>query len=290
MSPPGPPNPHDDRPRMAEALASLKEGLRDTADPLYDSWKLRPRPSTSLAGEAPPEMPPRVNRPAPSPVTEIEIDISIDGTPDQTPAITHGPPTATERDEMSDVSVEVEEAFFNDAGRVESTEAPTEATPAPPVHSSVQADTVRVRVIRYQPFPQWAVVVAAALLVFAASLFALRMGLPFGATRSAPAVVANEGALNEAVALAPPVPVPPSPVPDPVASAAAPLAAPAVSAVGASASAFSWQSGAESEFEDPSAPDHGAAPVPPPSPAAKIPNVPPRRRRGARDFFRDPGF
>jgi hypothetical protein len=37
-------NPGDgltDRPKMAEALASLKEGLSETDDPLYDGWKLR---------------------------------------------------------------------------------------------------------------------------------------------------------------------------------------------------------------------------------------------------------
>jgi hypothetical protein len=273
---------------MAEALASLKEGLRDTADPLYDSWKLRPRPSTSAGGEAPqPEGAPRINRLAPGPVTEVEIDITLDGTPDQTPAVVPGPATAMEGDEMIDVSLE--EAFFNEAGRVESTEASTETTPDPPIRSSVQADTVRVRVISYQPFPQWAVVVAAALLVFAASLFALRLGLPFGATRSAGALLAGETMLkNEAVTLVPPVP--PLPIPDPAASGAAPFAAPAVSAAGASAPDFSWQSGAESEFVDPPTPHPAAAPVPPPSPAAKIPDAPSRRRRGARDFFRDPGF
>ena len=288
MSPPGPPNPHDDRPRMAEALASLKEGLRDTADPLYDSWKLRPRPSTSPAGEAQPEIAPRVNRPAPSPVTEIEIDISIDGTPDQTPAIAPGPETAT-KGEMGEASAE--EAFFNGARRVESTEASAETTADPPTRSSVQADTVRVRVIRYQPFPHWAIVVAAALWVFAASLFVLRVGLPLSATRATQTVLADETASeDEAVALAPPVPAPPVAVPDPAASTAAPLAVPAVSAAGANAPALSWQSGAESEFEDPPAPNRAAASVPPPSPAAKIPDAPPRRRRGARDFFRDPGF
>ena len=288
MSPPGPPNRHDDRPRMAEALASLKEGLRDTADPLYDSWKLRPRPSASAAaGEAQPEVAPLIKRPATRPVTEIEIDIALDGTPDQTPAAVPGSATAMEGDEMIDVSVE--DAFFNDARRVESTEEPTEATPAHPSPSSVQADTVRVRVIGYQPFPQWAVVVSAALLVFAASLFALRVGLPFGATRPAGAPLAGETALkNEAVTLAPPVP--PPPVPDPAASAVAPYAAPAVSAAGASAPHLPWQSGAESEFVDPPTPNAASAPVPPPSPAAKIPDAPSRRRRGARDFFRDPGF
>src|SRR5436190_634784 len=37
-------NPGDgltDRPKMAEALASLKEGLGEADDPLYDGWKLR---------------------------------------------------------------------------------------------------------------------------------------------------------------------------------------------------------------------------------------------------------
>ena len=37
-------NPGDglnDRPKMAEALASLKEGLGDKDDPFYDGWKLR---------------------------------------------------------------------------------------------------------------------------------------------------------------------------------------------------------------------------------------------------------
>jgi hypothetical protein len=272
---------------MAEALASLKEGLRDTADPLYDSWKLRSRASTSAAGEARPEGAPQINRPAPRPVTEIEIDISIDGTPDQTPAIAPDPAAASEGDEM--IVVSLEDAFFNGAG-CEPTEASTEATAEPPNRSSVQADTVRVRVIRYQTLPQWAVVVAAAFLVFAASLFALRVGLPFDATRSARALLAGETApKNEVVVLAPSVPVPPAPVPDPAASAAAPFAAPAVSAAGASARDVSWQSGAESEFEDPPTPHPAAAPVPPPPPAAKIPDAP-RRRRGARDFFRDPGF
>jgi hypothetical protein len=275
---------------MAEALASLKEGLRDTADPLYDSWKLRPRPSANPAGEGrPPQVSPRVVPPAPSPVTEIEIDITLEGTPDQTPAVPSGPSTASEGDETRDALVE--DAFFNGPGRVESTEASIEMTPEPPSRLSVQADTVRVRVIRYQSFPQWAVVLAAALLVFAASLFAVRLSLPLAAARAVRSLWGNETALeNEAVAVAPPVPSSPSPAPDPATSAAAHFTAPVVSAAGAGAPSFREQPGAESEFEDPPTADPAALAVPPPSPAAKIPNAPSRRRRGARDFFRDPGF
>ena len=98
-------NPGDgltDRPKMAEALASLKEGLGESDDPLYDGWKLR-----KGAGDA------------------------------------------------ADNRVAVGEGHPSDA----------EAT-----------DTVPVRVVRYLVFPKWAIVVAAALLVFAGIVTVVRLG------------------------------------------------------------------------------------------------------------------
>jgi hypothetical protein len=63
-----------DRPKMAEALASLKEGLGENDDPLYDGWKLRngagaadnnleaAREAASVEGDATDTVPVRVVR------------------------------------------------------------------------------------------------------------------------------------------------------------------------------------------------------------------------------------
>jgi hypothetical protein len=42
-----------DNPRLAEALARLKDGLEDGADPLYDSWKLQRKKADGAPEPAP---------------------------------------------------------------------------------------------------------------------------------------------------------------------------------------------------------------------------------------------
>jgi len=106
-------NPGDgltDRPKMAEALASLKEGLSESDDPLYDGWKLR-----KGAGDA----------------------------------------------------------ADNRAAVVEGQHPDAEAT-----------DTVPVRVVRYVVFPKWAIVLAAALVVFAGIVTVVRLGFRASASAS----------------------------------------------------------------------------------------------------------
>ncbi|HMI84977.1 MAG TPA: hypothetical protein VK550_12840 [Polyangiaceae bacterium] len=256
MSTQGPPNPFD-RPRMAEALASLKEGLRDTADPLYDGWKLRPRapqaanPTADLAsGGAPRFDPAATSEPPPANAGET-IDIAFDGL-DETP-LSEEPETPRLNDWFNEAAPTQEEELIEviDEDGVPTIEQRT---------MSVQADTVRVRVIRYQPFPRWALVIAAALVVFACSVVALRASFPREKAHAARSVLTNELAtaspithLHRAalptstatVATSPPT------VPPPVQTAAAASVSP---------------------------------------PASKTPSSASKRRSGGNDFFRDPGF
>ena len=273
MSTRGPSNPLGDRPRMAEALASLKEGLRETADPLYDSWKLRQvasdRPvvldvesEAARVGRPNPEAPPveGAARP-PSAIARASlaepaeaVDIALDGTPPETPAAS-STPEALAGDAAPSDGLPTEELLVEFDEEFENSDPETTIARKP----SVQADTVRVRVIRYHPFPRWALIVAASLVVFALSLVALRASLPGESTRVARPVLASE------------VPT------------AAPSAVPQLEAAPAAA---------RPPIE---------SPPPPPAPAA-APAVPvraaapggkaaaPKRRQGAQDFFRDPGF
>jgi hypothetical protein len=186
-----------DRPRMAEALASLKEGLRESADPLYDGWKRKPG-----SGVAPGQ----------------EGVASIQGV--------HRPPLAT--------------------------------------------DTVRVRVIRYQVFPKWALISAASLIVFSASVAALRFGLPSSAwwwsSRRAPDPVRVLPAVTSDLAV---------------------TADRAVVVAAEPASPFASDQAATASPERRSTPPR-TAPV---APVVKTP-PPSTRRRAPHDtgFFREPGF
>jgi hypothetical protein len=113
-------NPGDgigDRPKMAEALASLKEGLSEKDDPFYDGWKLR-KPS----GVA--------------------------------PVLAENPPSVEQVD-------------------------------AAPIE---QIDTVPVRVVPYTVFPKWAMVIVAALVVFAGIIAVVGVG---ARSAKAPGVLAT---------------------------------------------------------------------------------------------------
>jgi hypothetical protein len=303
MSAKTPPDPLGDRPRMAEALASLKEGLRDTADPLYDGWKRRPRvpvdkpaiggssngaavASLAHGARVPPIVPRFRSHSAEDP--GITIDLSRDGTPDETPIDEVDVPIDEDLGGDTEASLAAEQSFFW---------VPTnEMGSAPPVVSqqtSVQPDTVRVRVIRYPTFPRWALILVAAFMVFAGSLLVLRptttgdLNEPTdesaAETASAPTVAAAE--------------LPPRGTPAAEVIAVDPVAAPA---------------------EEPPAPPEDDALVAadfdkgdPPSPViaphrrvmgrpavapaastaqGRMPAPPNRRRSGSRDFFRDPGF
>lgn len=263
MSGQGPSNPLGARPRMAKALASLNEGLRESADPLYDGWKLRQRlPGAANAPGRPVEGAPPSNVRGGDPVADAgqTIDITLD-TLDGTPGETRRVEAQAQMPASSVVLVDdlpTQDELPTEDQLIEVTEG--EVVSAAAHRTSVQTDTVRVRVIRYQPFPRWALVVAAALLVFAASLFALRTSLPHEKTPAERAVPANE------VATTLPAPIAESPWPEP---------APRIE------------------------PGFGPAPRPdlrPPiavsalPPAGKMPTSSPRRRPGGSDFFRDPGF
>jgi hypothetical protein len=307
MSAQRPPDPLGDRPRMAEALASLKEGLRDTADPLYDGWKRRPR-AASVDPSSPPasiESASSAEAPAPPPVVArikpqppenpgITIDLSLDGTPDETPI---GELDVPIDEEFGDPSEATENAFFS-AGQS------NEMGSTPPVvahPSSVQVDTVRVRVIRYPAFPRWALVVAAALVVFAASIVALRPAVD----DDEPDIAVNDTAPASTVALSPHAAAAQIPT-VPAAAAALVVAAPASSSMpsglaeeqhGAGSDVAPPSNVVEKEAR-PSVESVPARPVvgrPPVAPAAagaqgKIPAASGRRRSSSRDFFRDPGF
>lgn len=303
MSAERPPHPGD-RPRMAEALASLKEGLRDTADPLYDGWKRRPKPAPNPASPerippverlpptAPPPFAPRFNAHA-APDPGITIDLSRDGTTEETPLeeveLTIDEDFSDFRPDR-DLDTEEEEAFFAEGQA-------TEMASAPPVvhHSSVQADTVRVRVIRYPSFPRWALIVAAALVLFALCILALRPTWMGDAEEAiAAGDVAGEPEAPRVAAKAPEV---------------APVAVPAPTSRFAPP-AFEAESAGEPEEEDLAFAARGEGKVAGNEERAVAhgrpmgrPTVAPigsgvqgkipagtRRRSGSRDFFRDPGF
>jgi len=159
-------NPGDglaDRPKMAEALASLKEGLNESDDPLYDGWKLR-----KGAGDA------------------------------------------------ADNRAAVSEGHHSDA----------EAT-----------DTVPVRVVRYVVFPKWAIMLAAALVVFAAIVTVFRLGFRASASATlAPPVDSSSVAPRE-------VPIEPA--------KSAPSSTPSVAAAPASAPAPHKVKGKKAKTQDP---------------------------------------
>ena len=296
MSTQGPSNPAGDRPRMAEALASLKEGLRDTADPLYDGWKLRPRAPASPHPQIPaPEAAPRPASTArdaaiapPADAGET-IEITLEGTPDGTP-VSSGEPAMSGGESDGEPETPRLDAWF-DQGLATQDELievlHEEAAPAADRRPSVQTDTVRVRIIRYQHFPRWALIAAAALLVFAVSVLVLRVSFPRQSAGSTHVGLAAETAsllptaerarfASGSVAIAPSVAVPPrSGSRSSPASEATPLAAAAELVPLSQVSSSSGQPSAG-----------GSA-----SPAAvKMPASSPKRRPGGHDFFRDPGF
>lgn len=222
-----------DRPRMAEALASLNEGLRESADPLYDGWKRKPGAAAAHRS-----------------------------TPD---------------------------VSSHEVGRA----------PLP-------RDTVRVRVIRYQVFPKWALIAAAALIVFSASVAALRFSWhPSAVSPSSPpsnpfptpSRLSSGFASDLAVAADPAAVVA---EPDPLAAEPAPLAAAAAdpASTGGSETRVTAPSGlARPVVAAPAARAiRAAAPVasPPkaaPSATGKSGSSGSRRKPSSDPgFFRDPGF
>ena len=304
MSAERPPDPSD-RPRMAEALASLKEGLRDTADPLYDGWKRRPKPApidappeaSTATGPLPPIAPPPFVprfKPLLAAQPGMTIDLSRDGTPEETPI---GDVEVTIDDDFDDPETTrdfdtVEEDAFFAQGQT------TEMASAPPVvhHSSVQADTVRVRVIRYPSFPRWALIVAAALVLFALCILVLRpTWMGEGDEPLATRDDTGEPEAPQAAAKAPEI-----------ASAATPVAPAPTSdftppTIEAEKEDLASSAPTEQKFAEK---DERAAPASlAVRPAMGRPSVAPigsavqgkipattRRRSGSRDFFRDPGF
>jgi hypothetical protein len=118
-----------ENPKLAEAIAALKHGLEDDADPLYDSWKLR----------------------------------------------------------------------------------------KPKVQQEASSDTIPARVIAYRVFPKWAILLAAAAVVFALVAVALRLLRP-GATVPVGARADSSGPIASAAPTA--SSALPAEVPPPAASAA----------------------------------------------------------------------
>jgi hypothetical protein len=300
MSAQGPSNPLGDRPRMAEALASLKEGLRETADPLYDGWKLRPR----TPGSANPQASPVQNAAPPSRADEDSASAPLDDA-GETIEITMGGPDETPSDDTANArrrsgdDAEPETPRVGDRpGDGLSTQVPLieglieDAAPTVERRSSVQADTVRVRIIRYQPFPKWALVAVAALVVFAVCVIALRASFPRESTHASRSVLASEvptkvsaataGRTGFSAARATVAPLPPT------------VPAPSRSAARSAAITDHAPAAPPSPREAPPRPTAAIvsppAVAPSPPPASKTPSSAPRRRPAGHDFFRDPGF
>jgi len=211
VSPDDPADGAVDRPRMAEALASLNEGLRESADPLYDGWKRR---SDARAASGKETSSTGVDRPA------------------------------------------------------------------------FPSDTVRVRVIRYQVFPKWALIAAASLVVFSGSVAALRVGLR-SPVKPPPASSSASPGPRMGPAFVPDLAVAADPgrmASDPPLGAAADQAFAELPLAPSAAAAVSAPSLPPSHFSSPRRA--------PPAPATKVVSPPTRRRPTPLDtgFFRDPGF
>lgn len=301
MSAQGPSNPFGDRPRMAEALASLKEGLRDTADPLYDGWKLRPR----APGLAHPQTPlvENVSRPAHDPNGAAAdlladagdtIEITLDESAGDTPISETEPETPRLSDDDRPAKPPLND-WLGDGlpTEVQLIEALNEeGAPTIERRLSVQTDTVRVRIVRYQHFPRWALIAAAALLVFALSVLVLRASFLRQSARSTRAVLTSETpttstALADRARFAAPRAVV-APSPPTVATPARTGARVSPSASAEAAPPLPAELGTKSS-------PHASISSPPPvvsasPPAAKIPTPSSRRRPAGHDFFRDPGF
>jgi hypothetical protein len=131
-----------DKPKLAAALAVLKKGLREDADPLYDTWKHpRPRRNEGPAADASPASLPQEALAAPeqaaaAPEAAVAAPEQVAAVPEAELVAPAAPPTASDEKPV----------------------APAEA----PV---------------YQVFPRWAVVTVAVALAFALGaivVFALR--------------------------------------------------------------------------------------------------------------------
>jgi hypothetical protein len=297
MSAQGPSNPPlGDRARMAEALASLKEGLRDTADPLYDGWKLRPRaPAGSEPQKPAPQAPPRPAPSAPKAAALAEagetIDISVEETPDGTPAAAAAPsiaPLVSDAEPATPLDDWFDDGAVTQDPLIEVVDEEEEPLPATGRRQSVQTDTVRVRIVRYQHFPRWALVIAAALVLFALSALVLRASVfPRSATHAAQAVLTVETPRSSPVITSERGPGAPSvseeaalrAVPAP----ARPRAANAPSAESAPAAAALVPDPLRASNNPPPATASSS------NTAVKVPPSP-KRRPGGHDFFRDPGF
>ena len=129
-----------DRPRMAEALASLKDGLGESDDPFYDGWKRR-----KGAGDAADNL------------RALQAEQQRDTIRTEPLLAPDADTQEMRRDDLTDVEVEIPV-----------TEGELEGEPAPgtaPAHDTIEArldlenleeqllDTVAVRVIRYRAFP-----------------------------------------------------------------------------------------------------------------------------------------
>jgi len=302
MSAQGPSNPLGDRPRMAEALASLKEGLRDTADPLYDGWKLRPRTPGSANPQAS-----AVPDPAFASSADEESESDPLGDAGETIEVTLGEPDETPSDDTANARRRPDEDAEPNTPRLGDWQGEDLSTQVPLIEgliedgptverrrSSVQTDTVRVRIIRYQPFPKWALVAVAALVVFAVCVIALRASFPRESSHASRSVLASEvpskvsaasadraglSAKRATVAPLPPtVQAPSRSAPRSVSSAIGDNAPPAA------------PSPREATPRPTAAIVSPPAVAPSPPPVNKTPTSAPRRRPGGHDFFRDPGF
>jgi hypothetical protein len=286
---------------MAEALASLKEGLRETADPLYDGWKLRPRTpgsanpqASALPDAAPPSNGDEGSESDPLGDAGETIDVTL-GEPDETPS----DDTANARRRPDDEDLEPNTPRVGDwQGEGLSTQVPLieglieDGPTVERRRPSVQTDTVRVRIIRYQPFPKWALIAVAALVVFAVCVIALRASFPRESTHASRSVLASEvpskvsGASADRAGLsAKRSTVAPSPPAVPSRSAARS----ASSAIGDNAPPAA-PSPREATSRPTSAIVSPPAAAPSPPPANKTPAPAPKRRPVGHDFFRDPGF
>jgi len=271
-----------DRPKLAEALASLKEGLSESADPFFDGWK-RPRAEAqALDNVAAVAAPDTVEQR----VVVDALDTEIGGIPGLD-ARTGTAPRVPPHDEQNAPTVEIARvciaAETGDGVRPHQGGAPPEALPpgamsapvfvapkrggaASATRSASLRDTVRIRVVGYPVFPKWALVAAAALVVFALSAVALRAAyrpVPVAGIAASPALDSAGPTSSERVP-----PVADKPV--------EPTSAPSV-AISAPAARTPKLAPTPAERERERAPREGADP-----PRDTKPHRP--------EFFREPGF
>jgi hypothetical protein len=141
------------KPKLRQALTALKQGLKDDADPLYDSWKHQ--------------------KPAAGPL--------VSG------VVVHGTVARADSDTGPVATAESADTRGAPADAPPKSNVPDAAPPSGQSLRPSTSDTVPVWVIRYRVFPRWARITVAATILFACSAFVLRWLVPSRSPRRAAA-------------------------------------------------------------------------------------------------------